>query len=74
MTLTEELLQTVEQLDDAQKQRLLNFARILANTSQIKGEPGESIIQATGFFDADSLDEIEAAINDADGIDWRGWE
>lgn len=74
MTLTEELLQTVQQLDEAGKQRLLNFARILANIPQIKGESGESIIQATGYFDTESLDEMETAINEADGIDWRGWE
>lgn len=62
MTLTDELLQTVNQLDDAQKQRLLNFARVLAKTPYLRGESGKSIIKATGFFDAESLDEMESAI------------
>lgn len=74
MTITDELLQTLNQLNEAQKQRLLNFARVLANTSQVQGESGKSIIQATGFFDADALQEIEIAIAEADRIDWHGWE
>jgi hypothetical protein len=66
MTITDELLQTLNQLNEAQQQRLLNFARILANTSKIQGESGKSIVQATGFFDADALEEIEAAIVEAE--------
>ena len=69
MTLTEELIETVNQLDDAQKQRLLNFARVLAKTPHLKGEPGSSIIKATGFFDKESLAEMKAAIEEADGIE-----
>lgn len=74
MTITDELLETLNQLDDAQQQRLLNFARVLAHTPQIQGESGKSIVQATGFFEADALQEIETAIAEADGIDWHGWE
>ena len=75
MTMIDELLQTFNELDEAQQQRLLNFARILTKTPVIKGESGESIVQATGFFDAQALDEMEAAIAEGcEGIDWRGWE
>lgn len=75
MTIHEELLQTIDKMDEAQQQRLLNFARILTKTPVIQGESGASIVQATGFFDAESLDEIEAAIREAcEEIDWRDWE
>lgn len=75
MTLTEQLMEQLHKMDDAQQQRLLNFARILTKTPIIKGESGISIIEATGFFDTQSLDEMEAAIAEGCGeIDWRGWE
>ncbi len=62
MTLTDQLLEQLNKMDEAQQQRLLNFARILTNTPTMKGESGASIVTATGFFDAQSLDEMEAAI------------
>lgn len=68
MTLTDELLHMLNQLDDAQKQRLLNFARVLAKTAPLRGESGKSIVQATGFFDAKSLDEMETAIDETDNL------
>lgn len=75
MTLSEQLIEQLNRMDEAQKQRLLNFARILTKTPAIQGERGASIVQATGFFDAQSLDEMEAAIAEGcEGIDWRGWE
>jgi hypothetical protein len=75
MTLSEQLIEQFNKMDESQKQRLLNFARILTKTPAIRGEPGASITQATGFFDAQSLDEMEAAIAEGcEGIDWRGWE
>lgn len=75
MTLTEQLIEVFEKLDAAQQQRLLSYARIMTQTPDIKGESGTSIVTATGFFDAQSLDEMEAAIKDGcEGIDWRGWE
>lgn len=68
-------MEQLHKMDDAQQQRLLNFARILTKTPIIKGESGISIIEATGFFDTQSLDEMEAAIAEGCGeIDWRGWE
>jgi hypothetical protein len=66
LTLTEELLEQFAKLDAAQQQRLLNFARVMANTPQIQGEPGSRIILATGLFDSRSLDEMEAAIQEID--------
>ena len=74
MTMTDELLNTFQQLDDTQRQRLLNFARVLAKTPQIQGETGMSIVAATGFFEAQALDEMETAIEEANGIDWHGWD
>ncbi len=74
MTLADQLLEQFNKLDEAQQQRLLNFARILATTPSVKGEPGDRIVQAVGFFDTQSLDEMEAAINEGcEEIDWRGW-
>ena len=64
MTLTDQLIDQLNKLDEAQQQRLLNFARILAKTPIIQGEPGANIITATDFFDAQSLDEMEAAITE----------
>lgn len=75
MTLSEQLIEQFNKMDEAQQERLLNFARILTKTPVIKGEPGTSIAAATGFFDAQSLDEMEAAIAEGcEEIDWRGWE
>lgn len=71
----EELIRHFKQLDEEQKQRLLNFARRLAQTPPIKGESGASIINAVNLFDTQSLDEIEAAIRqDCEIIDVHGWE
>lgn len=75
MTLADQLLEQFNRLDKAQQERLLNFARILANTPDVTGEPGESIVRAAGLFDDQSLDEMEAAIDEGcEEIDWRGWE
>ncbi len=64
MTRTEQLIEQFNKMDETQQQRLLNFARILTQTPNVKGESGASIVAATGFFDAESLDEMEAAIRE----------
>jgi len=75
MSIDDELLEQLNLLDDTQKQHVLDFARILTKKTPIKGESGKSIIQATGFFDPESLNEIAAAIHDGcEEVDWRGWE
>lgn len=75
MTLIEQLIEQFNKMDEAQQQRLLNFARVLTRTPDIQGESGASIVKATGFFDAQSLDEMEAAIIEGcEEIDWREWE
>ena len=75
MTLTDQLIEQFNKMDESQQQRLLNFARVLTKTPDIRGESGASIINATGFFDTQSLDEMEAAIAEGcEGIDWRDWE
>ena len=75
MTITDQLIEELNKMDEPQQQRLLNFARILTKTPSIKGELGISIISATGFFSPESLDEMELAISEGcEEIDWRGWE
>lgn len=75
MTLSEQLVEQFNKMDENQQQRLLDFARILTKPSIIKGELGKSIVMATGFFDMQSLDEMEAAIAEGcEQVDWRGWE
>lgn len=75
MTLSEEIMQYLNQLDDSQQQTLLNFARILSQTPIIQGESGESIMKSIGLFDTQSLDEIETAIEEGcEQIDWASWE
>ncbi len=73
-TRTKQLLEQFNSMDTAQQERLLNFARILTQTPTIRGESGKDIAAATNYFDAESLDEMEAAINaDTEKIDWHGW-
>jgi hypothetical protein len=75
MSLTDQLIEQFNKMDAVQQQRLLNFARILTRTPVIQGESGASIVQAMGFFSAQALDEMEAAIAEGcEEIDWRGWE
>jgi hypothetical protein len=76
MKLRDQLLEQFEQLKPEQQEYLLDFARVLANKpGTIRGETGASIVQAVGYFDAQSLNEIEAAImSGTEEIDWRGWE
>lgn len=75
MTMKDILIDQFERLDSAQQQRLLNFARILAQTPQRRGESGADIIRAVGFFDPNALDEIEAAIDAlTEDIDWNEWK
>lgn len=40
MTLAHELIEYFNHLDEVQRQRLVNYARILAQTPQIRGEAG----------------------------------
>lgn len=73
MTLIDQPLEQFNKMDEVQQQRLLNFARILTRTPALKGEAGASIVKATGFFDTQSLDEMEAAIAaGCEKIDWCG--
>lgn len=75
MTLTDQLIEQFNKMDAVQQQKLLDFARMITQTPVIQGESGASIIRATGLFDAQALDEIEAAIAEGcEEIDWRGWE
>lgn len=75
MTVSEQLIEAFSKMDEVQQQRLLNFARTIINEPVIRGEPGMSIATAAIFFDAQSLDEIEAAIAEGcEEIDWREWQ
>jgi hypothetical protein len=46
VTLSEQLMEQFNKMNEAQQQRLLNFARILTQTPLIRGEPGASIAAA----------------------------
>ncbi len=69
------LLEQVQQLDDERLQRLLDYARLLANAPQIHGESGKHLIASAGMFAEQDLAEMNRAIEeDCEGIDWGGWE
>ncbi len=69
------LLEQVQRLDDERLQRLLNYARLLANVPQVRGETGRSLITSAGMFAEQDLLEMSRAIEqDCERIDWGGWE
>jgi hypothetical protein len=69
------LLEQVNKLDDEQQRRLLNYARLLANVPDIRGESGKSLIASAGMFSKQALEQMERAIEeDCERIDWSGWE
>jgi hypothetical protein len=71
----QELLEQVNKLDDERQRRLLNYARLLANAPQIRGESGKSLIASAGMFGKQDLEEMQQAIEeDCERIDWGGWE
>ena len=72
----QELLGHVHRLSEEKRQRLLNYARVLAKAPpHIKGESGPSIVQSAGLFRNDDLDEMARAIEEeCERIDWGGWE
>lgn len=73
--LKEELIEQVDKMNATQRLQVLNFARFLLTTPELRGEPGASIVQDIGYFDAQSLDEMGAAINEGtQNIDPRDWE
>jgi hypothetical protein len=73
MTITEQLIEQLQKMDETQQQRLLGFARILSRTPILKGESGTSIVSATGFFETQALDEMEVAIKEVDNLNWQKW-
>ncbi len=71
----QELLQQVNKLDDEQQRRLLNYARLLAQAPQLRGESGKKLIASAGMFGEEDLEEMQRAIEeDCERIDWGGWE
>jgi hypothetical protein len=75
MSVKDELLEYLVQLDESQQHRLLGLARTMAKTRHIRGESGESLMQSLGLFRDDALDEMSRAINDnCERIDWSGDE
>lgn len=70
-----ELLEQANKLDPERLLRLLNYARLLANVPQIRGESGKSLIASAGMFGQQDLEEMQRAIDeDCERIDWGGWE
>jgi hypothetical protein len=75
MTITQQLIEHLNQMDDHQQQHLLNFARTLTKTTDIRGESGMSIVHATRMFDEQSLSEMAKAIaEDCEGVDFDAWQ
>jgi|GEM_PF-4660630 len=71
MTITEELVEQFSKLDVAQQQRILSYVRIVTHTPHLQGESGTDILKSGGMFDAQSLDEMEVAIQTGcEGINW----
>lgn len=71
----QELLEQVNKLDDERQQRLLNYARLLNNVPDVRGESGKSLITSAGMFGKQDLEEMQRAIEeDCERIDWGGWE
>lgn len=69
------LLDQIQHLDDEQLRRLLDYARLMAHTPQIRGESGKSLIASAGMFGEQDLLEMSRAIEeDCERIDWGGWE
>jgi hypothetical protein len=70
-----ELLEQANKLDHERLMRLLNYARLLANVPQVRGESGKSLIASAGMFGQQDLIEMQRAIEeDCERIDWGGWE
>ena len=71
----QELLEQVNKLDDERQQRLLNYARLLNNVPDVRGETGKSLIASAGMFGKQDLEEMKRAVEeDCERIDWGGWE
>ncbi|HVU12701.1 MAG TPA: hypothetical protein VHD90_15570 [Phototrophicaceae bacterium] len=72
---THELLEQVNKLDGERQRRLLNYARLLANVPQVRGESGKNLIASAGMFRQQDLEEMQRAIEeDCERIDWSEWE
>ncbi|MCZ2095998.1 MAG: hypothetical protein LC121_06945 [Anaerolineae bacterium] len=69
-----ELLKQVSKLDDERQRRLLNYARLLANVPQVRGESGKRLLASAGMFGKQDLDEMQRVIEeDCERIDLRGY-
>lgn len=70
-----QIIEQLNQLDLSQQQRVLDFARELAATSQPQGVPAEQVIAAAaGLFTKEEVDEMMKAIEeDSERIDLDEW-
>lgn len=68
-----QLLHELEALTIEEQEQVLNYVKSL---KQPQGIPGEILWQRAQEvnFDADALEEIEAAIREGDKIDWDSWK
>lgn len=76
VSLRDEILRQLEQLSAEQQQRVLDYARSLAQSELPPGTPGEVLLEHIGTFKfaPGALDEIAQAIEeDCERIDWGEW-
>ncbi|KAA3598054.1 MAG: hypothetical protein DWQ06_13225 [Calditrichaeota bacterium] len=71
--LKNEILFLLERMNTEQQKKLFNFMTSL-NVQNIKGVSGKSLLNFTGLFEKEDLQEIEVAINEnCSGIDLNEW-
>ena len=71
MTLTQQILQEVGQLNSEQQREVLGFARLLRLK---KGNPGHDLLRFAGTIDAGDLEQMSRAIEaDCERVDPNAW-
>lgn len=68
-----DILEEIHKLDMAQQERVLEFARSLANVRSA-GIPGKYLLRFAGAIDKDNLEEIAQAIEKGcERVDYNEW-
>ena len=72
-SILKDILDEIHKLDTPKKERVLEFARSLAN-EQPSGLPGKHLLRFAGIIDRDDLREIARAIeNGCERVDHDEW-
>ncbi len=70
VTLTQQIIERVNQLDAEQQQKVLEFMRELARP---RGVPAQSLLKFAGRIAPEDLDRMEQAMEDCERIDPDEW-